>query len=197
MAFARYGRTDVDASRSHSRPARRQLAPFWLSWRSGLGQALRAGCLVSGLRPVIMCVPRPPWGLAAARHWPCAGCPSAPKGLPHPSAPRQQQNSFLLCYQISSCLRTLFGGYRPFRPVSQRHAGLLMLAQHLFAGVCKIQQIVLHLPLHSAPNKKPCYRLDSRVSMCHKAYLAPRPGLEPGTYGLTVGSIQQVTNHCN
>ena len=35
-------------------------------------------------------------------------------------------------------------------------------------------------------NKKPCYRLDSRVSMRHKAYLAPRPGLEPGTYGLTV-----------
>ena len=42
--------------------------------------------LASGLRPVILCVPRPPCGLAAARHWPCAGCPSAPKGLPHPSA---------------------------------------------------------------------------------------------------------------
>ena len=42
--------------------------------------------LVSGLRPVMLCVPRPPCGLAAARHWPCAGCPSAPKGLPQPSA---------------------------------------------------------------------------------------------------------------
>ena len=30
-----------------------------------------------------------------------------------------------------------------------------------------------------------------------RLYLAPRPGLEPGTYGLTVGSIQQVTNQCN
>ena len=112
--------------------------------------------LVSGLRPFLVCVPRPPlWASPLRGVWPCAGCPSAPKGLPHPSAPRQQQNSFLLCYQISSCLRTLFGGYRPFRPVSQRHAGLLMLAQHLFAGVCKMQKIVLHLPLHSAPKEKP------------------------------------------
>jgi hypothetical protein len=38
--------------------------------------------LVSGLRPVMSCVPRPPLGLAAARHWPRAVCPSAPKGLP-------------------------------------------------------------------------------------------------------------------
>lgn len=46
--------------------------------------------LVSGLRPVITCVPPcPPPGLAAARHWPPrAGCPSAPpKGeLPQPRA---------------------------------------------------------------------------------------------------------------
>jgi len=27
--------------------------------------------------------------------------------------------------------------------------------------------------------------------------LAPRPGLEPGTYGLTVGSKKQATNHRN
>jgi hypothetical protein len=40
--------------------------------------------------------------------------------------------------------------------------------------------------LAQTKNKKPCYRLDSRVSICHKAKLAPRPGLEPGTYGLTV-----------
>ena len=39
-------------------------------------------CLVSGLRPVITCVPPPTRrGLAAARHWPPrAGCPSAPRG---------------------------------------------------------------------------------------------------------------------
>ena len=38
--------------------------------------------LVSGLRPVILCVPRPPCGLAAARHWPCAGLPVRPQGAP-------------------------------------------------------------------------------------------------------------------
>jgi hypothetical protein len=48
----------------------------------GIGQALRAVCLVSGLRPVILCVPRPPCGLAAARHWPCAGLPVRPQGAP-------------------------------------------------------------------------------------------------------------------
>ena len=29
-------------------------APLWLSWRCGIGQALRAVCLVGGLRPVIL-----------------------------------------------------------------------------------------------------------------------------------------------
>ena len=33
-------------------------------WHLGISQALRAVCLVSGLRPVILCVPRPPLGLA-------------------------------------------------------------------------------------------------------------------------------------
>ena len=81
------GRTAVGAPRSHSRPTRRRLAPLWRLWHRGIGQALRAGCLVSGLRPVILCVPRPPlWALPLRGVWPCAGCPSAPKGLPHPSA---------------------------------------------------------------------------------------------------------------
>ena len=61
-------------------------APLWLSWHRGISQALRAVCLVSGLRPVILCVPRPPCGLAAARLWPALVCPSAPKGLPQSSA---------------------------------------------------------------------------------------------------------------
>jgi hypothetical protein len=43
--------------------------------------------LVSGLRPCILCLPRPPWGLATLRgHWPCAVCPSAPRGLPQTRA---------------------------------------------------------------------------------------------------------------
>ena len=57
-------------------------APLWLSWHLGIGQALRAVWLVSGLRPVILCVPRPPCGLAAARLWPCAGLPVRPQGAP-------------------------------------------------------------------------------------------------------------------
>lgn len=61
-------------------------ASLWLSWRCGISQALRAVWLVSGLRPVILCVPRPPCGLAAARHWPCAGLPVRPPwGLPQPA----------------------------------------------------------------------------------------------------------------
>jgi len=56
---------------------------WWL--RSAVAVALvrrYALCLVSGLRPVITCVPSPTHrGLAAARHWPPrAGCPSAPRG---------------------------------------------------------------------------------------------------------------------
>ena len=34
-------------------------APLWLSWHLGIGQALRAVLLVSGLRPVMWCVPPP------------------------------------------------------------------------------------------------------------------------------------------
>ena len=85
VACAGGGHTAVGASRSLARPTRRRLALCGLSWHLGIGQALRAMCLASGLRPVIWCVPRPPCGLAAARHWPALVCPSAPKGLPQPS----------------------------------------------------------------------------------------------------------------
>jgi hypothetical protein len=39
-------------------------AALMVCWHLGISQALRAVCLVSGLRPVILCVPRPPVGLA-------------------------------------------------------------------------------------------------------------------------------------
>jgi hypothetical protein len=42
IAFAGYGHTAVGASRSHSRPTRRRLAPLWLLWHRDIGQALRA-----------------------------------------------------------------------------------------------------------------------------------------------------------
>jgi hypothetical protein len=91
IAYAGYGRTAIGASRSHSRPTRRRLAPSWLLWRCGIGQALRAECLVSGLRPVILCVPRPPLASPLRGFGPALACPSAPKGLPQPSAWGQEQ----------------------------------------------------------------------------------------------------------
>ena len=62
-------------------------APLWLSWHRGIGQALRAVCLVSGLRPVMWCVPPPTLVLrrcaASALR---AGLPVRPPwGLPQPA----------------------------------------------------------------------------------------------------------------
>ena len=67
------GESAVGAPRSHSRPTRRRLhallavvAPWH---QSGASRSV----LVSGLRPVMLCVPPPAHrGLAAARHWPRA-----------------------------------------------------------------------------------------------------------------------------
>lgn len=56
-------------------------------WRRGSSQALRAGYLVSGLRPCILCVPRPPPGPRPLRgHWPCAVWPVRPQGAPSRAA---------------------------------------------------------------------------------------------------------------
>jgi len=62
-------------------------APLWLSWHRGIGQALRAVWLVSGLRPVMWCVPPPTLVLrrcaASALR---AGLPvRPPRGLPQPA----------------------------------------------------------------------------------------------------------------
>jgi len=64
VAFAGYGRTAVGATWSLARPTRRRLCALVVCLHRGISQALRAVWLVSGLRPVILCVPRPPWGLA-------------------------------------------------------------------------------------------------------------------------------------
>ena len=92
-------------------------APLWLSWHRGIGQALRAVCLVSGLRPVVWCVPPPTLVLrrcaASALR---AGLPVRPPwGLPQPARVR-----FCLCYKFDSCSRSEYEGHRPTRPVSQR-----------------------------------------------------------------------------
>ena len=39
---------------------------------------------------------------------------------------------------------------------------------------------------YSATNEKACYFLNSGLFNAYEAYVAPQPGLEPGTYGLTV-----------
>ena len=78
-------------SRSHSRrrfpvafapnaPPTGSLAAVVAPWHwSGASRSV----LVSGLRPFMLYVPRPPVGLATLRgHWPCAGLPVRPQGAP-------------------------------------------------------------------------------------------------------------------
>ena len=48
---------------------------------------------------------------------------------------------------------------------------------------CRIWKIVLHPPLHRAPKKKACYRLDSRLFLYYLGWLM---GLEPTTTGITI-----------
>ena len=48
-------------------------------------------------------------------------CPSAPKGLPQPSA-----SVLGFCYKFSSCSRTEYGGYRPNGLYASVAAGLLL-----------------------------------------------------------------------
>ena len=103
--------------RSHSRrrspvavqrPTRRQLAPLWLSWRCGISQALRAGCLVSGLRPVMSCAPPTLWPrrcAALALRW----LPVRPQGAP--SSQRQgNRQGFALPYHSANFVRLTRSG---------------------------------------------------------------------------------------
>jgi len=77
VACARGGRTAIGASRSVPALRTAVWCPVGWLWHLGIGQALRAGLLA----------PAHPCGLAAARHWPCAGLPvRPPRGLPQPSA---------------------------------------------------------------------------------------------------------------
>ena len=82
-------------------------APLWLSWHRGIGQALRAVLLVSGLRPVMWCVPPPTLVLrrcaASALR---AGLPVRPHG--GSLSPRALVVA--LCCKFSSISRTEYGG---------------------------------------------------------------------------------------
>lgn len=84
VAFAGDGRTAVGASRSLARPTRRRQRALVVCMRRGISQALRAVCLVSGLRPFLLCLPPPTRGprrcAALAPRWtahsPREGAPS-------------------------------------------------------------------------------------------------------------------------
>ena len=74
------------------------------------------------------------------------------------------------------------GGHHGFN----RQRCRLMAAQALcwcWPRWCKNPAPVATWWLHAPEKEKPRYVLSSRASL---RYLAPRPGLEPGTYGLTV-----------
>lgn len=79
------GATAIGAPRSLSRPRANSRRPLWRSLHCGTWSGASRNVLVSGLRPTICVCPRPPTGLAAARHWPRAGPPvRPPRGLPQP-----------------------------------------------------------------------------------------------------------------
>ena len=83
VTFAGDGRTAVGAPRSLVRPTRRRLHALVVCLRSGISQALRAVCLVSGLRPIILCVPPPARGPRRCAAWLRAELPvRPPRGLP-------------------------------------------------------------------------------------------------------------------
>ena len=103
------GCTAVGAPRSLARPTRRRQCALVAIVAPGHQSGASRIVLVSGLRPVMLCVPRPPWGLAAARHWPCAGLPVRPQG-----APSAQRKS------VPSCRNRLGSGQH----MQSRQAGL-------------------------------------------------------------------------
>ena len=86
IAFAGYGRTAVGASRLLARPTRRRLAPLWLLWRCGIGQALRAVFWSVACGQLSCVCPAHPVASPLRGFGPALVCPSAPKGLPQPSA---------------------------------------------------------------------------------------------------------------
>ena len=143
MAYAGYGRTAVGAARSLFSALRaaswhpcgccgavalvRRFAQGF--WSVACGQS----CCVCPARPV---------GLAAARHWPCAGLPiRPPKGGSHSPAPIPHKSK-----------PNIGGGFAP-------------------PTTAKIHKFVLHPPLHRTPKKKPRYHFDSGVSLYHLGWL--------------------------
>ena len=110
----RAGASAVGAPRSHLRPTRRRLCALVVVVAPGHWSGAARFVLVSGLRPVMWCMPRPT--LVPRR---CAaltlrdGLPvRPPRGLPYPTRP-----CHWFCYKLGSCLRNEYEGYRPKRPV--------------------------------------------------------------------------------
>ena len=111
-------------------------APFGLCATVGASkQALRAPRFSVACGHAMGVCPAHPWASSrCACLGPALACPSAPKGLPQPSA----------------------------RPFARRwRAAQLQHRRH--PRRCHTPKIVLHLPLHRVEIQKPRYRLDSRV----------------------------------
>ncbi len=105
VAFTGGGRTAIGAFRSLARPTRRRLralvgVPAPWHW-SGAARFV----LLSGLRPFILCLPRPPCGLAAARLWPARSARPPPRGS------LSQRACGLDCYKFRSWSRNEYAGF--------------------------------------------------------------------------------------
>ena len=92
-----------------------------------------------------------------------------------------------LCIDISSPTRSSTQSEIPygFHICSPSRASSLFI---FLAEADRLEASGFNLLMENKASKsrKACYLLGSRLFNTHKVYLAPQPGLEPGTYGLTV-----------
>lgn len=78
--------------------------PLWLSWWLVISQALRALFWSVACGQSCCVCPRPPSGLAAARRWPRAVCPSAPQGGSLSPRAKLHKNPAASCFPYSLLL---------------------------------------------------------------------------------------------
>ena len=192
MAFAGVGRTAVDASRSLARPTRRRLralvvvvAPWHWSGaaRCVLGQWPAASHVVC--TPAHPCA-SPLRGISPAR-W---SARPPPVGAPSARAPLLLVFATgLVAGHARNTGATGLTACKPAWPLAYFHFFVLRFLhirskpQKVFKHCRRIRKIVLHPPLHRAPKKKACYRLNSRLSLYYLGWLM---GLEPTTTGITI-----------
>ena len=131
VAFAGYGRTAVGAPPvAGTRPTRRRLHALVVCLHRGISQALRASFWSVACGQSCCVCPRPPVGLAAARHWPRTELPvRPPSGLPQPA--RKPRGRAALTRRHS--IRAVVYGVAP------PHSGVWATRRHLFSRI-KVQR---------------------------------------------------------